>query len=194
MVDKRVLKTKKNIKSTLISMLDSIEFEKITVAELCRRGEISRITFYTHYEDKYSLIAEMYNDYLIEAYDIYHEYQKNNNKMNDSKRGYKNLLTSVLDMYYKNYNFFKHTSAEENPYLFTNFFNNVFDSVNDYLKRHTGLVPKYSTRQTAAFLCNGFFGVISTCNYEGMEEKEVRLIAESIYEVMLKSELFSNNE
>lgn len=193
MEDRRIVKTKKNIKATLISMLDDMSFEKITVAELCRRGEMSRITFYTHYDDKYELIKEMYNDYLQEAYDIYHDLQGKNNEKQDSLLGYKNLLTCVLDMFYKNFDFFKHTSAEENPYLFTNFFNYVFESVDDYLVRHTGIVSQYPPKQTAAFLCNGLFGVINTCNYEGMKEKEVREVAESIYEIMLTSKLFRKN-
>jgi len=193
MEDKRIIKTKRNIKNTLINMLGDMNFEKVTVAELCRRGEISRITFYTHYEDKYSLVAEMYNDYLKEAYDIYHELQEKNNKEQESFIGYKNLLTCVLDMFYKNYDFFEHTSAEENPYLFTNFFNYVFDSIADYMVRHKGIVPKYPPKQTTALLCNGLFGVINTCNYEGMKEEEVRQVAENMYEIMLKSELFSKS-
>jgi len=191
MEDKRIIKTKKNIKATLIAMLDEMPFEKVSVADLCRRGEISRITFYTHYEDKYALVAEMYNDYVKEAWDIYHQLQATNNTQHDSVAEYMNLLICVLDMFYNNIDFFRHTSAEENPYLFTNFFNYVLESVEDYMRRHTGLTTKYTPKQTAAFLCNGFFGVINTCNYEGMKEKEVRALAEDIYAVMLDSKLFS---
>lgn len=190
MQDKRIIKTKRNIKATLIDMLDEMPFEKVSVADLCRRGEISRITFYTHYEDKYALVAEMYNDYVKEAYDIYHALQDANNEKHDIMADYMNLLNCVLDMFYNNIDFFKHTSAEENPYLFTNFFNYVLKAVEDYIARHTGLVTKYSPKQTAAFLCNGFFGVINTCNYEGMKEKEVRALAEDIYAIMLESKLF----
>lgn len=190
MQDKRIIKTKKNIKRTMIDMLDSMSFEKITVAELCRRGEISRITFYTHYDDKYALINEMYNDYLKEAYDIYHDLQAKNNEKMDSFTGYKNLLQCVLDMFYKNFDYFKHTSAEENPYLFTTFFNYVYESVENYLIRHTGIISRFPSKQTAALICNGLFGVINSCNYEGMSEEEVRIIAGSMYEIMLTSRLF----
>lgn len=191
MEDKRIIKTKKNIKATLIDMLSEMPFEKVSVADLCRRGEISRITFYTHYEDKYALVAEMYNDYLKEAYDIYHNLQETNNEKHDSVAEYMNLLKCVLDMFYNNINFFAHTSAEENPYLFTNFYNYVLKSVEEYIFRHPGLEPKYSPKQTAAFLCNGLFGVINTCVHEGMKEREVREVAEDIYAIMLDSKLFS---
>lgn len=190
MEDKRIIKTKRNIKTTLIEMLDEMPFEKVSVADLCRRGEISRITFYTHYDDKYALVADMYNDYLKEAHDIYHTLQAENNVEHDSVADYMNLITCVLDMFYNNLNFFKHTSAEENPYLFTNFYNYVLKSVEDYIERHPGLRTKYSPKQTAAFLCNGLFGVINSCVYEGMTEKEVRAVAEDIYAIMLDSKLF----
>lgn len=49
MADKRITKTKRNIKNTVIKLLSNTQFEKITVSELCRIGEISRITFYTYY-------------------------------------------------------------------------------------------------------------------------------------------------
>lgn len=56
----------------MIGMLAEILFEKITVAELCRRGETSRITFYAHYSDKYELADELFSDYIQEAWADYH--------------------------------------------------------------------------------------------------------------------------
>ena len=55
MEDRRVIKTKKNLKATLIEMMGEISFEQISITELCKRAEISRITFYAHYSDKYAL-------------------------------------------------------------------------------------------------------------------------------------------
>ena len=66
MEDRRIIKTKKTIKSTLIGILQEMPFEKITVTEICSRGIISRITFYTHYEDKYVLAEELFSDYIAE--------------------------------------------------------------------------------------------------------------------------------
>ena len=79
MEDRRIIKTKKTIKSTLIGILQEMPFEKITVTEICSRGIISRITFYTHYEDKYVLAEELFSDYIAEADDNYHRLQSLNN-------------------------------------------------------------------------------------------------------------------
>lgn len=60
MEDKRIKKTKKNLKATLIAMLNQMSFEQITITELCRQSDTSRITFYKHYNDKYALADEIF--------------------------------------------------------------------------------------------------------------------------------------
>ena len=64
MEDRRITKTKRNLKNTLISMLPEQPFEQISITELCARAEISRITFYSHYSDKYALLDDIFNDLL----------------------------------------------------------------------------------------------------------------------------------
>ena len=64
MEDKRIRKTKKNLKQTLIALLGQKPFEQITVTELCKSADTSRITFYAHYNDKYELAAEVFQDML----------------------------------------------------------------------------------------------------------------------------------
>lgn len=194
MEDKRVTKTKHNIRSTLISLLQEKPFEKITVAEICRVGMISRITFYTHYDSKYSLLNEMISDYMNEADINYHRMQKLNNPNNDGHIGYENLLECILCLFYDNQDFFSHIGANENPYLFSEFFNYVFRCVNDYIRRHTSLVPKYPIRQTAALISNGLFGVVNACADEDMPDSKVRELARSMYRDLLQSDLFSDNQ
>ena len=95
MEDKRITKTKRNIKATLTDILQEMPFEKISVAEICRRGDISRITFYAHYEDKYDLAEEIFSDHVQEAYDKYHALQAENNPGNNGFIGYQNLLEAI---------------------------------------------------------------------------------------------------
>ena len=64
MEDRRIVKTKRSLKSALISMLAKEDFEHISITELCRRAEISRITFYSHYNDKYALLDDIFSDML----------------------------------------------------------------------------------------------------------------------------------
>ena len=67
-MDKRIVKTRNNIKQTLIKMLAEKSFEDITVKELCEKAETSRITFYTHYSDKTELVNSIFEDMQKKVY------------------------------------------------------------------------------------------------------------------------------
>lgn len=190
MEDKRITRTKRNIKATLTDILQEVPFEKISVAEICRRGDISRITFYAHYEDKYALAEEIFSDHVQEAYDKYHALQAENNPEDNGFVGYQNLLEAILSLYYDNYTFFSHTTSNENPYLFSAYFNRMYISVDDYLRRHTFLKPRFSFHQTAAFICNGLFGVVNSCLADHLSEAETRDVVRGIYAVLLNSDMF----
>ena len=190
MEDKRITKTKRNIKATLTDILQEMPFEKISVAEICRRGDISRITFYAHYEDKYDLAEEIFSDHVQEAYDKYHALQAENNPGNNGFIGYQYLLEAILSLYYDNYAFFSHTTSSENPYLFSAYFNRMYVSVDSYLRRHTFLKPRFSFHQTAALICNGLFGVINSCVADHLSEAETRAVLRGMYAVLLNSDMF----
>lgn len=61
-------KTRRLIKAEFAAMLsEKKELGKISVSELCKRADISRGTFYSHYDDIYS-VAEDYENELIDAF------------------------------------------------------------------------------------------------------------------------------
>lgn len=61
-------KTRRTIKKVFAEMLsEKRELGKISVSELCQRAEISRGTFYSHYDDIYG-VAEEYENELIDAF------------------------------------------------------------------------------------------------------------------------------
>jgi AcrR family transcriptional regulator len=64
--DKRCIKTKLNIKNALSKILSSKEINQVNVKELCDLAMISRNTFYSHYDNIYSLINEIEEDLLDE--------------------------------------------------------------------------------------------------------------------------------
>ncbi len=190
MEDKRIIKTKNNIRETFMAMLQEMPFEKITVAELCRKGIISRITFYTYYDSKYALLNEIFSEYAKEADIRYHELQKKNNASGNGLAGYENLLECILSMFFEHFDFFKHTSAKENPYLFSEFFNHLSSNVEDYFNRHMDVVPNYPVKQTTALICNGLIGLINVCFEERMRKAEVRSMAKSMFRDLMQSGLF----
>lgn len=62
--DLRVRKTKRSIKQTLDTLLQTKPLEKISVTEIARNAEINKGTFYLHYNDIYDLYNEFIHDII----------------------------------------------------------------------------------------------------------------------------------
>lgn len=59
------VKTRKLIKNTFIAMLsEKKEISKITVSDLVARADISRATFYSHFDDIYGVVEEFENELI----------------------------------------------------------------------------------------------------------------------------------
>lgn len=56
--------TRQMIKDALLELLVSTAYEKITVSALCRQAEITRATFYLHYDNTDSVLSELLDDAL----------------------------------------------------------------------------------------------------------------------------------
>ena len=193
MQDKRIIKTKKSIKKAFIELLGEKNFEKISVTEICAKANVTRISFYAHYDDKYGLAESLFSEYVREAYHDYRIMQQKNTEK-DPLWDYDNLLESILNLYYNNLEFFSHTSAKENPYLYTLFYNHMFGIVRGFVRHNRDFMPKYPPKQTAAFLCNGFWGVITECNNESISEEVARANVKAMCQDILKSDLFLNHK
>ena len=67
--DLRVRNTKKRLRQTYAQLMSEKPLQNITVAELCKRAEINRSTFYAHYTDIYDLQQKL-------ELEIYSEFQE----------------------------------------------------------------------------------------------------------------------
>jgi AcrR family transcriptional regulator len=54
--NRRTLYTKKIIKESLIDLLKHKKIHEVTVTDICKKSDINRGTFYTHYKDAYDLL------------------------------------------------------------------------------------------------------------------------------------------
>ena len=92
-------KTRRLIKNTFIEMLsEKEEISKINVCDLVKRAEISRATFYSHFDDIYSVVEEFETELIDEFF--------TNAKLlatNDYEKFFKELFRfmSVNDTNYK---------------------------------------------------------------------------------------------
>ena len=67
MKDRRVAKTKAAIQSSFFELLKEKSIDKITIADICRKADIDRSTFYYHYED-YPTFLKKLDDQVVSDY------------------------------------------------------------------------------------------------------------------------------
>lgn len=65
--DRRSVYTRNVIKDSLLELLPSKDIADITISELCRVAELSRGTFYLHYNNTSEVLDELFNDALASA-------------------------------------------------------------------------------------------------------------------------------
>ncbi len=68
-IDRRTLYTRNVIKDALLEALSEKLFEQITVTDVCRRAEITRATYYLHYQSLTEVLDELLADALQTAED-----------------------------------------------------------------------------------------------------------------------------
>ena len=76
--DLRVIKTKRILFDSLLKLLKNKNFEKIKISDICEESLINRSTFYAHYEDKYELLMELFEE---QKQTLLKELEDNENKV-----------------------------------------------------------------------------------------------------------------
>lgn len=91
--DLRVIKTRKNLYDSLLHLLKEKTFEEIKVSDICEKALVNRSTFYSHYNDKYELFAD-----LIETLKCsFAKELSTNTKISNSKEYYLEMLRIFLE-------------------------------------------------------------------------------------------------
>ncbi len=69
-VDRRVRKTRKQLRECLISLLKQKKVQDITVRELTDMADLNRGTFYLHYKDVYDLLEKTETELQTDFYEL----------------------------------------------------------------------------------------------------------------------------
>lgn len=190
MEDKRITKTRKNLKHTLVDMMTEMPFEKITVKEICERAIISRITFYNYYGDKFALLEDVFGDMNDELDSRFRERQKSNTD-DDPIKSYENLLDCFLDTYDEEIGKIK---LEENMILLMPYYRFIVDNttalVNRYIRR---LKPNYPPEKISVFLVMGMYGYIHLAGSSSDDRKKMSESAHRLLKDLLNSGIFTSS-
>ncbi len=91
-MDKRVRRTQKLLRDTLVELMLEKQLQQITVTDIVRRADISRGTFYLHYRDVYDLLAKIEDDTLRGVAELAEKYFVSRAAGRESLIGFGNQL------------------------------------------------------------------------------------------------------
>lgn len=72
--DRRVRRTKELLSRALFSLLETKNYQDISVKELCEAADINRGTFYLHYKDIYDMVEQIERNILSQFEELISKY------------------------------------------------------------------------------------------------------------------------
>ena len=98
-MDRRIRKTKQAIVTAFLELLDEKkDIDKISITDITKRADISRSTFYFHYNGTYELVDEISDSFSKEIFDII---MKAHTDM-PGEEGYLYMYNEILAFLYEN--------------------------------------------------------------------------------------------
>lgn len=191
--DMRTKRTKKALKKAIIELMTTETIEKISVTDLCKVAEINRVTFYSHYNDKYELLHELLLDI---SKNIEHEnkiyYQLH--KTGDPLRDFTNTIShSVYKVCFENKQLIKSLGRHENIVFIEMIEKNIIKNGIENLESLRGTIDiKYPPEFIVNFLLGGFSKLIfdyALAN-DNLTEKEFFTQFDQLFYSLLKSKIF----
>ena len=91
--DLRIVKTKKILFNSLLNLMKTKNFEKIKISDICEESLVNRSTFYAHYDDKYELLIDLFEERKLSLLKVFED---NENKA-FSKEYLMELLSILID-------------------------------------------------------------------------------------------------
>lgn len=94
--DLRVKRTRKLLSKALFSLMDRHSFQSISVKEICEEAMVHRATFYTHFKDKYDLMAYSLKQIAEEIHIAEGSVEEIHLKLFSITEKYKHLFSQLL--------------------------------------------------------------------------------------------------
>ena len=159
--DRRVRYTKQVIKENFLELLLHRPSHKITVKELCEKAEINRTTFYSHYDDIYSLTEELQMESINEIKQSLLKYSAKE----------KDMVLYFVKVLKENHPFYnEYIFHDENSKFFIRLFSECKDLILSQWITRESKISQTQQEWLYTFLSSGCTGVLRTWIMDGMKE------------------------
>ena len=189
--DRRVLRTRRALKDTLLTLMKEKSFDKITVKEICDRALTSRITFYNYYSDKYALLEEITEDMNDMLKADFEEREKKNTEHSASV-SYMNMLDCFLDLHIRYEDILRNIDLQRNTLLLPGYYQFLAGNTAKIIEKSAGhFRPNYPTEKISALLVMGMYAYIHLSSTEHEDSETTRRSAHSVLNDLIRSGLFT---
>lgn len=180
--DLRVIKTKKNIHNVLLDLLKKKSLSQISITELCNLAEISRGTFYFHYQEIGDILDEIFEKTMQDLELWYSNPFKNGFNINQ-----KNLAPGMIKI-------FNHVKRNEAFYriilssdIFIKYYYLLYENIMK-LHRDFGSGQFEQNKYTLSYSANGIIGLILEWHKEDFNSTEEEM-NNRLYEILKFNDL-----
>ena len=194
MTDKRILKTKRVLKESMLKLMSDMPFRKISVKEICDTADTSRITFYAHYTDKYALLEDVVRDLKDEIHERAQELHRQNEPNGDPEIFYQNVIDAVLDIQRKHTDLLTAIRNSDGMDILGFYYLYAIDSLASAESGAGFLrIDRYPIREMSAFFVAGFWSYITEAKRRGESDQELRDGLHRLIKDLVHSDIFRNN-
>lgn len=167
-VDRRVVRTKKAIKTAYLSLMEEKDISDITISELTRKAGINRRTFYTHYRSAGEIIDELESDMVSILGEIVLKVD-----VNDIRQSISNIFLQLNEMISVEFDYYFHRVRMDMRGVFMTRLKGISAELSDRFMRECENMKRQTAETMAEFVVGGFFNVFvewRSCGDMSVEE------------------------
>lgn len=192
--ESKYFNTAQKMDNALLELLEKKDFEYITIKEICKKADVSRSTFYLHYQNTRDLLDETAR-YILDGFMDYFADEKKlvTGGFSDCSLSELNFLTEkylmpFLQYFRENKRLFKTMMSNSVSFDFNGIYERLFKYVfNPILSRFD--FPEKERHYVMRFYLSGIFAVIMQWVEENCEKSD-----EDIAEIITTCVLGKNKE
>lgn len=157
-MDLRIRRTHKLLTDALFALLETTQYDDISVVTICEKAMVHRATFYKHFKDKDEFIAHVAKEKLQE---LFIESTKNSDS-SDLKSLYKSVIDTTLTYIDNNKSMLIFAARNSSAELIAQVHNSMQTGMVKFieLSKSYGEIYNAPTDVTASFITGGFITLI----------------------------------
>ncbi|MBP5291601.1 MAG: TetR/AcrR family transcriptional regulator [Lachnospiraceae bacterium] len=186
-MDKRIVRTKRLLRRSLLDLISRESYDKITVTKICLNAGIGRGTFYTYYSDKNVLLVDCFKEMREATKAHFHQLQLSNNKANDLMPAVINLIEALKTTSGRNSD--KKNMLIANGYIQSEYFRYVSDMMIYFEDLYSDVLTlRYDRDRLNAFIAMGVWGFMNIKS--SGDEKDTMKTVMQLLQDLSESNLF----